>query len=302
MDNTSPFATMKKLFVSLVFVAVAGLSWAAPQAMPIIYQDATSALWFRCDPDTKTAAVIADQSDYKTDYVLIEDLVIPYSVKVPSASIGMSGTGGETFTEFVVTSVDDDAFFESWAYTLSFAANSQVATIGERAFYNAWFSGEITLPASLLLIKSQAFAIYSGGSDDHITKMVIPASVDSLCLSAIVLDAVEEIEFLGAVPPHCQVLPAADGTAYNPWTQADTDNPATPKGIKITYPDGAYDAYNNCYGIGDYFSCFTGPNPGPVTALRDVDAEQPKAEKLLRNGNLVILRNATAYSVLGQRY
>ena len=126
--------------------------------------------------------------------------------------------------------------------------------------------------------------------------LVLPASLDSLSLSAIVLPNIQKIVFLGSTPPRCAINKGSL-TAYNPWT-SDNDG-ATPADIKIEVPKGASDAYKQAAGIGDYFTCFKQDTPTAMDNMREAVAP---ATKSLRNGMLIIERNGAYYDARGNRY
>lgn len=185
----------------------------------------------------------------------------PYSlttITVPSTVsyvITAMGTGSETTMYAPVDEIGVDAFYNVTKCTsFTFGSPSNVKTINTRGMAEmSGLTGTLTLPASLKYIYEKG--IYSGdnGGKMPIKKLVIPAGIDSLGMSSLVLDKVEEIQFLGTTPPKIY----NDGTGVLPWTISATSEHNTPKNIKITIPDGSYDAYNNVAGF-DYFDYFSG--------------------------------------------
>ncbi|MCQ2347359.1 MAG: hypothetical protein MJZ92_05475 [Paludibacteraceae bacterium] len=166
-----------------------------------------------------------------------------------------------------------------------------IVALGKKAFYGARNLTSISFAdnSNVRLIDSLALA--------NLPKMagtlVLPASLDSLSLSAIVLPNIQKIVFLGSKPPHCAINKGSL-TVYNPWT-SDNDG-ATPADIEIEVPDDAKKAYKAAAGIGDYFDYFTQETP---TAMDNAKVETSPATKSLRNGMLIIERDGKTYNALG---
>ncbi len=288
---------LRNISISLLLLLTVSAAGRA-QSETFVYKDA-SGLFFRCDPDTKTAALIATQEKNAKKYRL-ESIVVPATVSVEEGTISTGGTS-QGVQVYTVTAVDDNALRGATAYRITFAEPSSIVTLGERALYDVWASGTLTLPSSLRLIKKEAVCVVVGkDAADYISKLVLPASLDSLCVSAIVLDRLQELVFTGAVPPCCEVLREGLG-AYNPWTAADA---CTSPDVKVTYPEEAYDAYQQRFGIGDYFTCFKQEpeTPTGVETIREAEgsSEDSVARKVIQGGRVTIIRGTRTYNLFGQ--
>lgn len=161
-----------------------------------------------------------------------------------------------------------------------------VVALGNKAFYNAPNATAVTFAADSRVsrIETEALANMPKMSG----KLVLPASLEALAVSSILLPNITEIEFLGTTPPTCETQ-----NGYLPWTSASG---STGRNIHISVPDGAWETYKAAAGIGDYFSCFRGDTPTGITGQENASA---KACKIMRNGQLLIIRNGVEYDVQG---
>ena len=287
--------------IGCLLLAISAMS---VSAQSFVHKDA-SGLYFRCDPNTMTAALIATQQKNAKKYRM-ESIVVPATVTVEQGTISTGGTSQDEMV-FTVTEVEANALKDATAYSITFAEPSSITTFGERALYNVWVSGTLTLPSSLREIKREAIYVVVGkNAADYISRLVLPASLDSLCVSAIVLDRLEELVFTGTVPPRCEVLRQTTG-AYNPWTAADA---CTDADVKVTYPEEAYDAYQKCFGIGNYFAAFKTEDPETPTGIGETDvlsgarssSPASNVRKVLQGGRVVIIRDNRAYNLFGQEF
>ena len=259
------------------------------------YKDANG-LWYSCNEATMEAVVISCQ-DKTAGYIYQQSaILIPATVAVSSGSIG-GGGGSETEKVFAVTEIGENALKDSWTFSIAFADNSNVRVIRKRGIYNVIsVSGTLTFPASLRVIEEEGLYVKSSAkAKNFISTLVLPAGLDSLGKSAIVLNKLQTLQFLGTTPPKCHYTESS-----NPWTAEDN---ATPDNITVTYPEGAYAAYNNCYGIGNYFTSFTGPDETPTGIDRYagiLPAGEDGARKIVRNGQVLILRDGRFYTAMGQ--
>lgn len=294
---------MRNIHQTIVCFLLA-ISAMSVSAQSFVHKDA-SGLYFRCDPNTMTAALIATQQKNAKKYRM-ESIVVPATVTVEQGTISTGGTSQDEMV-FTVTEVEANALKDATAYSITFAEPSSITTFGERALYNVWVSGTLTLPSSLCEIKREAIYVVVGkNAADYISRLVLPASLDSLCVSAIVLDRLEELVFTGTVPPRCEVLRQTTG-AYNPWTAADA---CTDADVKVTYPEEAYDAYQKCFGIGNYFAAFKTEDPETPTGIGETDvlsgarssSPASNVRKVLQGGRVVIIRDNRAYNLFGQEF
>lgn len=293
--------SMQRGFLISILLLATVVVTGKPLSDIFVYKDA-SGLYFRCNSDTKQAVLIPTQEKNAKKYRMT-NIVVPATITVDEGTISSGGTS-QVEQVYTVTELDDNALKSATAYSIAFEEPSSIATFGERALYDVWVSGTLTLPSSLRLMKREALYVVVGkNAADFISKLVLPASLDSLCVSAIVLDRLEELEFKGATPPRCEVLRQAMG-AYNPWTAADA---CTDSEVKVTYPDGAFAAYQKCFGIGNYFAEFKSSDPETPSAVEETsreksDSSDAGAHKAIVNGRVMIIRGGRTYSLFGQTY
>ena len=258
------------------------------------YKD-DAGLYYLCDENTMEAVVIACRNAGEGYIYTQGTLTIPATVAVSGSSLG-SGGGSQSQQVYKVTEISEAALKDSWVQILSFAADSHVRVIRRQGLYGIKCTGTLTLPASLRVIEEEGLYVKSKETSlSFISTLILPASLDSLGKSAIVLNKLQTLQFLGTTPPKCHYTESS-----NPWTAEDN---ATPDNITVTYPEGAYAAYNNCYGIGNYFTSFTGPDETPTGIDRYagiLPAGEDGARKIVRNGQVLILRDGRFYTAMGQ--
>lgn len=254
---------MKQLLLVCLFSGVAVFA----MATPLIVQDTQKDYWqyidnvlYKCDYTAQTAIVSDLYAKYGMHYTQ-SHILIPASFVLQGI-----GTGDDYSKTMQVIAVADNAFSGAECTSLSFAEPSNVKTIGGAALSN--------MPNL---------------SQDTLT---LPASLDSLALSAILLPEIKYIRFLGTTPPRCAV--ATDGDAINPWTSASEITMPT---VQVLVPEGTWNAYKETKGIGDYFSCFQGETPTGITEMANAPA---KAQKVMRNGQLLIEKAGVLYTVEGR--
>lgn len=258
---------MKKAFLFIIVIALLATSHATAETQAVSSSLLRcDGLFYDCDIATMQAELVQSQT-LKGIYTATE-IVIPASITVGTGD-GQTGSGMEQGeVTYTVVCIGARAFAGATATSIVFATPSNVATIKTLAFSN--------LP--------------------NLTgKLVLPASLQTLELSSIILPGLTEIEFLGSVPPDCE-LSDADNGAYNPWTTLEA---STSEDITITVPEGAWEAYQDAPGIGDYFTCLR-RDPGPGTGCSDIQADMPRVQKTMRNGRICILRDGTYYDLQGQ--
>ncbi|MBP5477663.1 MAG: hypothetical protein J6Y00_08300 [Paludibacteraceae bacterium] len=252
-------------------------------------------LYYSCDPGTKEAVLIACR-DANTGYVYEQaNVFVPATITVSGASMG-GDSSSESENTYTVTEIGEGALEGAWAQTLAFGKGSQVRIIRRRGLYGLGIK-TLELPASLRVIEEEGLYIRSSQkTQSFIATLVLPASLDSLGLSSIVLNRLQKLRFLGMTPPKCAV---AEGDARNPWTAADN---ATPEDITVEYPEGCRDLYKERVGIGDYFTAFA--EPETPTGVEETDAETRSsagaARKVMQGGRVTIIRGNRTYNLFGQ--
>jgi len=281
-------AVLRRVSAFVLVLLCAGVHQLAAQTFT--YKD--DGIWYRCDDATKEAAVIVCQSA-DDDYTYTENVLhIPATITVSGGSYGGSG-GLESSNVYKVTEIGENALKDSWAFSITFAENSNLRVIRKRGMYNVSISGSLTLPASLKVIEEEGLYVKKPlSAPQFISTLVLPAGLDSLGKGAIVLNKLQTLQFLGTTPPKCHYTESS-----NPWAGTDA---ATPDNITVTYPEGAYTAYNNRKGIGTYFTSFTGPDETPTGLEERQEAERATAMKVMRNGQVLIVREGRCYTAIGQ--
>ncbi|MBO7501984.1 MAG: hypothetical protein J6T32_02060 [Paludibacteraceae bacterium] len=265
---------MQKIQSMLFILALATMSAFANPTK--VASDFTQTYWVEEDDITYGYDQSTEEANIAENYDEISDLVYYYSqtnfvvlstVTLPIQSASMSGGPSSGMTTFKVVELGERSFENATCSTITFAAPSYVRAIRTRALINM---------------------------SNMTTKLTLPASLEHLDISSIVLPKIQEIEFLGTVPPTCDVNPG-NKSAYNPWTESASN--VTPSNIKVTVPVGSEEAYKGTAGIGDYFDCFkTG---GSGTGIAETIATQSHARKVIMNGQMYILRDGHLYNALG---
>ena len=263
-------------------------------AQSFTYKD-EQGVYYLCDENTMEAVLIASQDASKGYTYKQSSLTIPAAITVSSSSLG-SGGGSQSEEVYAVTEIGEEALKGSWAFHITFADNSHIRIIRRRGMYNISCTGTLTLPASLRVIEEEGiYAKSAVSAPQFISTLVLPAGLDSLGKSAIVLNKLQTLQFLGTTPPKCHYTESS-----NPWT---ADDNATPKDVQIEIPAGTDDAYSNRKGIGNYFSFFPGVPTG-TEEMQDDAGLQPAAEdgarKVLLGGRVLILRDGRFYTMLGR--
>lgn len=279
----------------LVLIVLFLLVFVSPLAAQTFTCD-VDGLYYRCDKQTREAVVIACQNEETGNVYQEANIFIPTTITVGGANYG-GGSGTESENTYTVTEIGEQAFEGSWAQTFTFDKGSQVRIIRRRGLYGIKIK-TLDLPESLRVIEEEGLYIRSSQiAKSYIAMLVLPAGLDSLGLSSIVLNRLQKIRFLGMTPPKCAT---AEGDARNPWTAADN---ATPEDIAVEYPEGCRDIYKDCAGIGDYFTAFAEsetPTGIEETLGARTSSSAESVRKVMHNGRVVIIRGTRTYSLFGQ--
>ena len=291
-----------KHFLPILLLAVAGIALPAraqqseshaayaPEAVQAYSKDAVTGLYF--ESVNGNAVIVINQDKKKNGQpkpYATSPMVIPATFTIAITGMGDQGesSGSETLP---VTELGAYALMDATFTSLSFAEPSNLRVFRTGALMNVnKISGTLALPSSLEEIETQGII----GASMQITKLVIPAGLQNLAISSILLPNLQEIEFLGSVPPSCAV-DVSDPSACNPWVSASLSTPAS---VSVVVPDGAYNTYKDAAGIGDYFTCFASSGP---TDLSENGQTPVAADKFFRNGRLYILRNGRIYNAVGE--
>ena len=212
------------------------------------HEDQTTHIAYWCDDNTGEAEVADwyDEEDEVYEYYSQTALVVPAEFVLSSGGASMGGGGGGSSKTYKVTALGEYAFRKAAASRLDFELPSNLRTVKAFALTQMQnLKGALVLPEGVETIEHDGI----GGTGMPTHKVVLPATLTELGLSAIVLTAADTLEFLGDVPPACAT--AESGDALNPWTSAAG---ATAKDIVVIVPDGRLAAYKAQKGLGDWFT------------------------------------------------
>ena len=193
-------------------------------------------LYYELNNVTRTATLIRLNTTFKYE---IEDIFIPVSVRQENR-------------EYPVVALGQGALRNTTAKTITFAEGSQVKELGMQAFQGAVNVQELELPEGIKMIPTTCIHNAAAASPMTLKKLVLPASIDSLCVMAFALPQLDTIVFKGTVPPSIATKETATWT-QNPWQISTTHANNTDTLAVVVVPYGTKEAYQNTPWIGDYF-------------------------------------------------
>ena len=155
-----------------------------------------------------------------------------------------------------------------------------VNEIGNGAFKDCSALTSVTLPTSLTTIKVNVF---NGCSS--LTTIRIPAGVTYIRDNA----------FLG-----CTGLTSITCKATTPPTCGTDCFGNVPKSIPVYVPYGTAEAYRNAYGWNSFTNIVEMKDPTALEGVESIQQSAVRSQKVLRNGQMYILRDGKTYSVTGQ--
>lgn len=295
------FTVMKKfLLPTLAFCVLTGVSvWAQRVWQSDLYDDSVD-MYYEVDYVPEEEASLANRVDiYGEPY---DQAVLTIPAVIYNDGGVVSTTGPATQHEYLlkVVEIGQYALYQASVQQVVFAEGSNLRVIregGMSCMYN--LTGTLTLPEGIALIEKEGLYAGDNGGEMPLTKLVLPSSLDSLCLRSIVLDEVEEIEFLGMVPPHCEMTKSGSDYTGLPWMIDKNSSHNTSKTIKVIVPNGALHAYQQAAGIGDYFTCLE----EKPSALEDFMFDNLKGvRKVAIDGQVYIqTEDGTLYNIAGAR-
>ena len=222
---------MKKIF-TFVSAVVLALSMQAA----IIDTIQVDGLYYQLSDD-QTATLIRYSTSSKYE---IDNIVIPVSVSKDEVS-------------YPVVALGQGALRNTTASTIVFAEGSQVRELGMQAFQGAVNVQELELPEGIKVIPTTCIHNASAAAPMTLKKLVLPASVDSLCVMAFALPQLDTLVFKGTVPPSIATKVTATWT-QNPWQISTTHANNTDTTAVVIVPFGTKEAYQYTPWIGDYFT------------------------------------------------
>ena len=239
---------MKKLLSlsALLFAAIIPLMSETPcftnyDRLPL-YDGTPGHLYYRFNTCTSASVAPRKSGTY------FKPLLIPASTVYEQTVISENSTPVTNKIFIPVVTIDTAALVGATSVSLAFETPSNLRVIRKQGISNMpGIAGTLELPEGLELIETEGVSAL-GSESAPLTKLVIPASIDSLSLSSVLLDRLTAIEFRGATPPRC----AASGSL----TPFNSVSLSTPADITVIVPEGSFDAYSDALGIGSYFNCF----------------------------------------------
>ncbi|MDY5075922.1 MAG: leucine-rich repeat domain-containing protein [Paludibacteraceae bacterium] len=196
-----------------------------------------------------------------------------------------------------VTSIGDYAFY-GYSSLTSLTLPNSVTSIGERAFSGCSALTSITIPNSVTSIEYGAFEYCSS-----LTSITIPNSVTSIggnafwdCSSLTSITIGNSVTSIGEWAfEDCSSLTSITCYAPIPPTCSSNSFRDVPRTIPLYVPEESVEAYQ----AADTWNEFD------VQALLSTDATETASDKgatkLLRDGQVLIIRNGETYNMTGQR-
>ena len=236
------------------------------------------ASWCNIQFNSRYANPISFSKNLYLNDVLVTDLVIPQGV-IGVGAYAFNGCSSLTSVTIPnsVTSIGDMAFRYCSSLTSITIPNS-VTSIGDYAFEDCSSLTSITIPNSITSIGISAFEGCSS-----LTSVTIPNSVTSIGSSAFWgCSALADIYCYATTPPMCET---------------DTFKGVS-KNCYIHVPAGTVRAYQLATGWSDFFYYYEIEEE--ETALSETEQANKPSRKIIRNGQVLILRNGETYDMMGQ--
>ena len=157
------------------------------------------------------------------------------------------------------------------------ASGSSLWRIGSWAFYNCHQLQELTIPEGVTEIGDAAFY-----GCTYLEDMVLPSTIQAIGDNGFALcEKLQKIHVKATTPPTIQAKTFFDVNRQ----------------IPVYVPDGAVEAYeDDPYWQEFDIQC----NSSTPTAVEDVTAYGSGIQKLIRDGQVIIVRDGKSYSVMGQ--
>lgn len=237
-------------------------------------------LYYELNNIARTATLIRLNTNWKYE---IDDILIPVSVYQEGRA-------------YPVVALGQGALRNTTAKSVTFAEGSQVKELGMQAFQGAVNVQELELPEGIQFIPTTCIHNAAANAPMTLKKLVLPASVDSLCVMAFALPQLDTLVFKGTVPPTIATKETATWT-QNPWQISTNHANNTDTLAVVVVPAGTKEVYKNTAWIGDYFQIII--EESNTEGFESINANDDNAVKFFENGQLYIRRNGRTYNVQG---
>ena len=253
---------------------------------------------FQQDGDTLRAEGSGDMYDGTTSYIIMEDkdwyavmwYYLLYKVNGVSMSEGITSIGEALFYDMqtlsevtipsTITEIRARAFENCRKLKMiHFAANSQLQTIGDWAFYNCHNLRSLTLPEGVTNVGDAAFY-----GCNYLTEITLPSTMKKVADNAFALCPRMQKMYVNALVP-----PTIEAKTFE---DVDRATPVfVPRGTIALYQADQY--WSEFFNMAEYDA----PSGNLNTAVGN---ENHALRKVLRNGQVIILRGDKEYNVMGQ--
>ena len=253
---------------------------------------------FQQDGDTLRAEGSGDMYDGTTSYIIMEDkdwyaemwYYLLYQVNGVSMSEGITSIGEALFYDMqtlsevtipsTITEIRARAFENCRKLKMiHFAANSQLQTIGNWAFYNCHNLRSLTLPEGVTNVGDAAFY-----GCNYLTEITLPSTMKKVADNAFALCPRMQTMYVNALVP-----PTIEAKTFE---DVDRATPVfVPRGTIALYQADQY--WSEFFNMAEYDA----PSGNLNTAVGN---DNHALRKVLRNGQVIILRGDKEYNVMGQ--
>ena len=253
---------------------------------------------FQQDGDTLRAEGSGDMYDGTTSYIIMENkdwyavmwYYLLYKVNGVSMSEGITSIGEALFYDMqtlsevtipsTITEIRARAFENCRKLKMiHFAANSQLQTIGDWAFYNCHNLRSLTLPEGVTNVGDAAFY-----GCNYLTEITLPSTMKKVADNAFALCPRMQTMYVNALVP-----PTIEAKTFE---DVDRATPVfVPRGTIALYQADQY--WSEFFNMAEYDA----PSGNLNTAVGN---DNHALRKVLRNGQVIILRGDKEYNVMGQ--
>ena len=292
---------MKKLFTLLLALVATTALWGA-------YDFEVDGIYYNILTDKTNEVEVTYGPPYYSGSVTIPSTVTYNGTTYSVTSIGdrafaMCSSLTSITIPNSVMSIGDDAFSSCESLTSITIPNS-VTSIGDDAFSWCKSLTSITIPNSVTSIGDGAFAVCTG-----LTSVTIPNSVTSIgytaflnCWTLTSITIPNSVTSIGdGAFASCIGLTSIGSLAEVPPTLGTDAFYNVSTTIPVYVPCGSVSAYQSA----EVWNAFTNIQCGsnePSTDLENTHSPSPMAncQKVMRNGQLIILRDGVEYNAQGQ--